>query len=307
MQKIFIITFFSLFFSWTSHAQRMFDNGKDYDIFYAYTRWGIQIDGLLYFPADYDNPNAYSFQTQTAAGYKFGVVYNWSIDNHFGFRIGALLEQNPALNTYFILPAEETGASTDYEHEKGAQYSSFFKNFSFPILIEYRNFSIDRYVLNLDIGFQIERTGKDIISESVYPYYTTTVYNKGSWDVDLVLKAGWYFQFSRVMMQTNVVYKHRFVDQYEGRYLFTNLASPDLSGNLTQRGDYIGLSFDFFFHKKVREVEMGCRANTQSKEVRKRQKAAEKAKAKAQKQLEKIKKKKEKKMRKKAKKKWIFW
>jgi len=291
------------------NAQKLFTNSKSFDIFRNYTRWGIQLDALGYFPAEIDNPDQFSFQSQLAFGYKFGLVYNLSFNDNFGFRIGALTGQVPAINTYFILNKSETGTESDYFHKKGAQYSSFFKNFSFPLLFEYRNFSIDRYIINFDAGIQIERTGAAIIDEVYDKYYITTVSNSGSWDFDLVLKLGWYYQFKRLMMQTNLVYKYRFVNQYEGNYSFKNLKSnpPAISGKFNQKGDYIGLSFDFFFHKRAREVDMGCRANTQSRQVRKRQKAQEKAREKARKRQEKIKKKRAKKMKKNAKKKWIFW
>ncbi len=291
------------------NAQQLFTNSKSFDIFRNYTRWGIQLDALAYFPADIDNPDKFSFQSQLAVGYKFGLVYNLSFTDNFGFRVGALTGQAPAINTYFILKTTDTGAENDYFHKKGAKYSALFGNFSFPLLFEYRNFSIDRYILNFDAGIQIERTAAATINEVYDTYYVTSVSNNGSWDFDLVLKIGWYYQFKRLMMQTNLVYKHRFVNQYEGGYGFYNLNSdpPAISGTYLQRGDYIGLSFDFFFHKRAREVDMGCRANTQSQQVKKRQQAAQKAKEKARKRQEKIKKKKAKKMRKKAKKKWIFW
>jgi hypothetical protein len=290
-------------------AQQLFTNSKSFDIFHNYTRWGIQLDALAYFPADIDDPGRFSFQSQLSFGYKFGLVYNLSFNDNFGFRIGALTGQTPAINTYFILKDSDTGSGSDYFHKKGARYSSLFSNFSFPLLFEYRNFTIDRYILNFDAGIQLERTGAAIITEVYDNHYLTTVMNEGSWDFDLVLKLGWYYQFKRLMMQTNLVYKHRFVNQYDGNYVFTNLTSdpPAVGGNYTQKGDYIGLSFDFFFHKRAREVDMGCRTNTQSQQVLKRQKAAQKAKERVKKRQEKIKRKKAKKMRKKAKKKWIFW
>ena len=292
-----------LMISAAGFSQRMFTNDKSFDIFHNYTRWGIQLDGLLYFPATYDDPNQYSFQSQLALGYKFGFVYNFSLSNHVGFRVGALTGQVPAINTYFILKKEDIDAQTDYYHREGARYSPFFSSFSFPLLLEYRIFAIDRYIINLDAGAQIERTGSKIILEQYKNYFTTTVANPGSWDVDLVFKIGWYYQFKRLMMQTNLVYKHRLVNQYEGTYSFTNLKNnPDITGIYIQKGDYIGLSFDFFFHKRSRDVDMGCRTNTNSKQVEKRRRISERAKKKIRKRQEKAKRKADKKMRKKAKK-----
>jgi len=303
---IFIGSF--ILFSSSIVAQKVFDNSKDFDIFHNYTRWGIQVDALGFLPADIDYPYQFSFDSQLSFGYKFGVIYNISFTNNFGFKAGALLGQDPAINTYFVLDKEEIGTTSDYEHNNGPVYSSFFSNFSFPLLFEYRNFSIDRYILNFDAGIQIQRTGAATLTESYQDYYQTTVYNKGSWNFDLILKTGWYYQFSRLMLQTNIVYKHRFVDQYVGAYSFQNLNnSPDINGYYIQKGDYIGLSFDFYFRKKSRDVAMGCRANTHSAQVKKRQRAAQKAKEKKAKKQEKERKKKEKEMRKKAKKKWIFW
>jgi hypothetical protein len=303
---IFIII---ILFSLQINAQKFFNRSKSYDIFHKYTRWGIQLDGLGYFPAKYDDPTKFSFQSSMSLGYKFGLVYNISFHDNFGFRVGALTGQTPAINTYFVLKTTDTGASEDYYHKQPARYSSLFTNFSFPLLFEYRNFTIDRYIINFNEGIQVERTGKAIITEVYDDKYVTTVMNNGSWDFDLVLRLGWYYQFKPIMMQTNLVYKHRFVNQYDGNYLFNNLISDPatLQGKYNFTGDYIGLSFDFFFRKHVREVEANCRTNTQSQQVKKRQKAAQKAKEKARKRNEKMQKKKAKKMRKKAKKKWIFW
>ncbi len=307
LKKNFIIGLF-LLFAPSLMAQKVFDNSKNFDIFHNYTRWGIQIDGLGYLPAKIDYPNKFSFDSQLSLGYKFGVVYNISLTNNFGFKAGALLGQAPAINTYFLLDKNEIGTNQNYEHKKGAVYSPFLSNFSFPLLFEYRNFSIDRYILNFDAGIQIQRTGATELTDSYKDYYQTSVANKGNWDFDLILKAGWYYQFTRLMLQTNLVYKHRFVDQYVGTYSFQNLNnSPDINGQYIQTGDYIGLSFDFYFHKRSRDVAMGCRADTQSAKVKKRQRAAQKAKEKKQKNQEKLRKKKAKQMRKKAKKKWIFW
>ncbi len=296
-----------IIFSNQLFAQKLFENNKDFDIFRNYTRWGIQLDGLAYFPATIDNPEHFSFQSQYGIGYQFGAVYNFSINNHFGLRVGALAGQMPAINTYFILDKNDLGTGQDYEHKTWPSYSPVF-NFSFPILFEYRNFSIDRYILSLNAGIHIDYTSGTTIRDTYQNYYQTTVNNPGGWDIDLVGKLGWYFQFKPLMLQTSIVYKHRLKDQYTGYYSFDNLQnSPAISGKYIQKGDYIGLSFDFYFHKRAREVEMGCRANTQSKQVKKRQERARREKEKARKRQEKMKKKKAKKMRKKAQKKWIFW
>ncbi len=295
--KYLLISF--LFYAPLLSAQTYFDNDKSFDLFKNYTRWGIQMDGLMYFPATIQNTTEnLSFQTQIALGYKAGLVYNFNIVNHLGIRVGALLGQAPAINTYFQLPKERTGEAEDYYHRQPAVYSPL--NFSFPILFEYRNFSIYRYTLSFDAGIQIERTSKTTLTENYKNYYLTQVQNPGSWNFDLVLKAGWYYQFPRLMLQTSFVYKHRFVDQYTGNYGFNNLQNPvtNYTGSYIQKGDYIGLSFDIFFHKKSREVEMGCRANTQSREVYKRQKAKEKAQKKLEKKKKKALKKKEKRLRK---------
>jgi len=292
-----------LTFSAQTFSQRLFTNDKSFDIFHNYTRWGVQIDGLLYFPADYDDPTQYSFQSQLALGYNFGLVYNFSLSNHIGFRVGALTGQTPAINTYFVLKKDDVNADFDYFHKKGARYNPFFSNFSFPLLLEYRNFSIDRYILNFDAGAQIQRTGSKIIVENYNQYYHAEVANPGSWDVDLIFKMGWYYQFKALMMQTNLVYKHRLVNQYEGIYAFTHIKShPDVTGMYIQKGDYIGLSFDFFFHKRSRDVDMGCRTNTNSKQVERRRRISERAKNKIRKRQEKIKKKRAKKLKKSSKK-----
>lgn len=308
MRKLLIITFLITFTTNNMLSQKMFHKGNDFDIFHQYTQWGLQLDGLVYFPAIYDNPNAYSFQSQLATGYKLGLIYNLNINNHFGFKIGALTGLTPAINNFFILEKNQINTTEDYYHKKGAKYNQFFTNFSFPFLFEYRNFLIDSYIINLNAGIHVERTETANITENYQNFYNTTVANNGSWDIDLVLKLGWYYQFKPLMMQTNLVYKHRFNNQYEGNYSFTNInGETDINGNYVQKGDYIGISFDFYFRKPSREVEMGCRKNTHSKEVKKRQKQLQKRKEKAKKIQEKKKKKKAKKMREKAKKKWIFW
>ena len=305
IKQYFLISF--LFLATSINAQKLFNNSKDFDLFHSYTKWGVQLEGLLYFPAEIDPANNYSFYGQFGIGYKFGLVYNFNFTNRFGLHIGALAGQVPAINTYFLLKKDDINASSDYQHKKGASYSPIF-NYSFPILFEYRNFSIDRYTLSFDGGIQIERTSGATITENYKNYYQTTVSNPGSWDIDLVFKAGWYFQFKPVMVQTSVVYKHRLVDQYVGAYSFNNLNnSTPITGKYIQKGNYIGLSFDFYFHRRAREVEMGCRANTQSAQVKKRQERARKEKEKIRKRQDKIRKKKAKQMRKKAKKKWIFW
>jgi len=305
LKKILLIAL--VLISFYSQGQQMFSNAKDYDIFRNYTKWGIQLDGLGYFPAHYTGFQKYSFQTQYAIGYQFGLIYNINLNNHFGFKIGALAGQVPAINTYFVLDKSLTGNANDYQHKEWPSYSPIF-NYSFPVLLEYRNFSIDRYIISLNAGIHVARTSAATITDTYKNFYLTKVENPGSWDIDLVLKAGWYFQFKPLMLQTSIVYKHRFIDQYTGYFQFDNLQNEQpIKGFYTQKGDYIGLSFDFYFHKRAREVDMGCRANTQSKQVKKRQARQQREKEKARKRQEKIKKKKAKKMQKKAKKKWIFW
>ena len=288
-----------------SFSQKLFSNSNDFDLFHSYTRWGVQLDGLAYFPATYTDFNQYSFQSQYAVGYKFGLVYNINLSNRFGFKIGALAGQVPAINTYFIFDKADIGTSQDYVHKNWPSYSPIF-NFSFPVLFEYRNFSIERYTLSFAAGMQIERTSAATITDVYKNYYVTSVTNPGSWDVDLIFKAGWYFQFKPLMLQTSVVYKYRFKDQYTGFYQFDLPSNPPAHrGTYIQKGDYIGLSFDFYFHRRAREVDMGCRANTQSKQVRKRQKRQQREKEKIRKRIEKMKKKNR--AGKKKKRKWIFW
>jgi len=151
---IFIILILS---NTNSFSQKLFSNSNDFDLFHSYTRWGVQLDGLAYFPATYTSFNQYSFQTQYAVGYKFGLVYNINLSNHFGFKIGALAGQVPAIRNSFILYKEDINTSEDYHHKTWGAYSPIF-NFSFPVLLEYRNFSIERFPLSLAAGMQIERT-----------------------------------------------------------------------------------------------------------------------------------------------------
>ncbi len=302
LKKLFLI---SLFFVITgTNAQRLFSNSRSYDLFNSYTHWGIQLDGLVYFPAEIDPIDHFSFRSQFGIGYKFGLVYNLNFSDNFGFRFGVLAGQVPVINTYFVLDKEDMNTNDDYQYNKASSYSPVF-NFSMPLLLEYRNFLIDRYTLSLDTGIQIELTKGATISESYDDYYITSVQNPGSWNVDFVAKAGWYFQFRPVMVQTSVVYKHRFVDQYPGTYSFKNFKNiPDFTGKFIQKGDYIGLSFDVFFHRRGREVGMGCRGNTQSRLVKKRQERMFKEKEKIRRRQEKIKRKNEKRMRKRAQKRW---
>jgi len=301
---IFIILIIS---STNSYSQRLFSFSKDFDLFYNYTRWGVQLDGLAYFPATYTGFNQYSFKSQYGIGYKFGLVYNINLSNHFGFKIGALAGQVPVINNYFVLDNKDIGTSNDYVHKNQARYSPIF-NYSFPVLFEYRNFMINRFTLSLAAGIQVELTGASTITDAYKNYYAASATNPGNWDMDLIFKAGWYFQFKPLMLQTSVVYKYRFRDQYTGFYQF-NLPSnpPAHRGTYIQKGNYIGLSFNFYFHRPGREVDMGCRANTQSSQVRKRQKRQQREKEKARKRIGKIDKKKAKKIRNKAKKRWIFW
>ena len=298
LKKIAIALFF---LSINAQAQKMFDSGKDFDIFHSYTKWGVQVEGLGYFPAQITPTNDNAFKSQMGIGYKLGLVYNVNLSNHFGIRLGALAGKVPAINTYFVLNHSDLNTTNDYFHKKWAKYSPF--NFSFPVLLEYRNFSLNRFILSFDAGIQVERTSSAVITETYDKYYTTVVANPGSWDVDLLARAGWYFQFKRLMTQTSIVYKHRLNDQYVGTYAFTNLKNDhNASGIYVQKGDYIGLSFDFYFHRRAREVDMGCRANTQSQQVKKRQKRQEKERAKIRKRQERMKRKSKRKKHW-----WQFW
>ncbi len=303
-KSIFILLLILL--SFNANAQRMFSHDKSYDIFYNYTNWGIQLDALTYFPATLSGDQTNSYKTQYGVGWKAGLVYNLNFSNHFAFRLGALAGQVPAFNTYFILQKDDIKTTENYFHRKGARYSPI--NFSIPLLFEYRNFTIDRYIMSFDAGIQVERTSSALISESYKNFYYAYVTNPGSWDFDLVLKAGWYYQFKPVMMQTSLVYKYRFNNQYQGAYTFSNLQDINHNslGKISQKGNYLGLSFNFYFRNNNREVENGCRANTQSSQVKKRQRAQERAKRKIQKRKEKRQRKKAKKMRKKSRK-WWFW
>ncbi len=293
-----IITIMLLLWINTSFSQ-FFDNDKSFNIFKNYTKWGVQVDGLAFLPANISGEKGNtSFQSQIGLSYKAGLVYNLNVVNHFGFRIGALLGQAPAINTYFLLRKEEINSDKDYANKNGAIYSPL--NFSFPILAEYRNFSIYRYIISLSAGIQIQRTSATTEVENYKDFYTTTVTNPGTWSFDPIVKIGWYYQFPRVMMQTSFVYKYRLSDQYKGVYNFKNLdVDPSsYSGKFNLSGNYIGLSFDFFFHKKTREVEASCRTNQQSKKVIKNKRAQERAKRRIEKKQKKALKKKAKRLKK---------
>jgi len=281
----------------TLSAQKLFYNNKDFNIFNNYTKLGVQLDGLAYFPAKFDNTELFSLKSQYAIGYKFGLVYNINFSNHFGFRVGVLAGQAPAIRNYFVIDKKYINTNNDYEHKNWGKFGPIF-NYSVPLLLEYRNFSFERFIISLNAGVQVERTMSANITDSYKRYYYTKASNPGSIDIDLVFKAGSYFQFKPLMLQVSIVYKHRLKDQYVGSYyfkvknefndsyIFQN--APNVNGKYIQRGDYIGLSFDFFFHKQAREVEMNCRTNTHSSQVKKRQREVQKAIEKARKRQEKI-------------------
>ncbi len=294
------ILFFSglfLAFLFSSRAQ-YFKSQPGYDIFSNYSRLGFQVDGLVFSAAETGNPpEGTDFKSQSALGYKAGVVYNFSLVPNFGLRIGALIGKNPAANTYFQLDASRTGEPQDYTHTRGALYSNL--SFAFPLLAEYRNFSFDPFVTSLAAGIQVQRTGAQTFTESYGNYYQLQVSNPGSWDFDFIIKAGVYFQFSRFMMQPNIVYKYRLQDQYTGTYTFSNLQNPALNNEtqvFAQKGNYIGLSLDFYIFTPHRQISAGCAGSVHSKEVMKRKRAQEKERMK----LEKKKRKAFKKRRKKA-------
>jgi len=308
-----------LFINIQVFAQGFISNKNNSDVFYNYTHWGIQVDGLMYSPAEVDNFNKFFFESQHANGYKFGLVYNLSFNKNFGFRTGLFIGQMPVIKTELIIPGKAINLNTDYHHT-GSIYNSLFSNFSIPLLFEYRNYTFNRFILNLDAGIHIDKTSNKIYSDIYQDHYITQVSHAGTFDMNLVLKLGWYYQFKPIMLQTNLVYKHHLNNQYEGSYTFTNIkvehaninqcCIPYANGSYIQKGDYIGLSLTFYFYKENRTVNMGCRTKTQSKEAEKREAKViikkDKDKIKRLKKLEKERKKKAKKLRRKAKRKGIF-
>jgi len=304
-QKIYLLWVLFLF-SFSGEAQ-YFKPQSSYDIFANYSRLGLQLDGLVYSPAEIGTPpDGTSFKTQSSLGYKAGLVYNFTVVPNFGLRIGALIGQTPAINTYFKLDASRTGEPEDYIHTKGATYSAL--SFSFPLLVEYRNFLWDPVVSSLAAGIQVQRTGPAVLTESYGDYYQTTVSNPGSWDIDFIAKGGVYFQFNRFMFQTSLVYKYRLNDQYIGTYMFDNLQNPSLNNyqeSYVLKGNYIGLSLDFYLFTPHRQISSGCAGSVHSKQVIKRQRAKEREKRKKEKKLKAALKKKKKEMRKRAKDKYF--
>jgi len=234
MKRIIAILLF-IIISYQASAQRMFDNDRSYNIFRNYTHWGVQVEPLLFFPATFSPQPTNNFKSQYGLGYKAGLIYNLSLSNHLGFRFGALLGQVPVFNTYFVLNKNEISENMDYFHKKGAIYSPL--NYSIPIMIEYRMFMIERYVLNLSAGTQIEYVSNANLQEAYKQYYLTRMPAVSSWNFDLVVKAGWYFQFKKaLMLQTNIVYKYRFNNQYTGSYYFDKLnAANNSKGSVIQK------------------------------------------------------------------------
>ena len=305
-------TGFIIFLLFTAQvfAQGFINYKNNSDVFDNYTRWGIQIDGLLYSPAEIETLNSYDFKSNYATGYKFGLVYNLSFSTHFGFKTGILMAQMPVIVSEFTLPGNTINTDKDYHHT-GSIYSGLFNNFSIPLLFEYRNYTFNRFIINMDAGIHLDKTGGKIYSDLYRDYYITQVSHAGSFDMNLVLKLGGYYQFKPVMLQTNLVYKHHLNNQYEGTYTFSNMENnPDVNGSYIQKGDYIGLSLTFYFYKENRTVNMGCRTKTQSKEALKREAKViikrDKDKIKRLKKLEKERKKKAKKMRRRARRKGIL-
>ena len=299
-QKTAIYSLFALLLVAFSSEAQYFKTQKSYDIFANYTRFGFQVDGLAYMPASIaEAPQGTSFKSQWSLGYKAGVVYNFRIVPNFGFRIGALIGQTPAINTYFKLDASRTGESQDYIHTKGAIYSAL--SFSFPLLAEYRNYTFEPFVTSLAAGIQVQRTGPAVLTETYGDFYQTTVANSGSWDFDFILKAGVYLQFSRFMLQPGIVYKYRLQDQYTGTYTFKNLQNPNLSndtGSYIFKGNYIGLSLNVYLFRLQRKASSNCPGTVHSKAVMKRKRDQEREQRKLEKKKRKAFKKKKKRMEK---------
>jgi hypothetical protein len=307
MKKLFLFIIYFVVIHLTNLQAQFFESTSGNDVFENYTRLGLQLDGLVFAPADIGNPpEGTSFKSQASLSYKVGLVYNFKIVPSFGLRIGALIGQTPAINTSFELQSSRTGNSTDYVHNQGAVYSPL--TFSFPLLAEYRGFALNNLVTSLVAGIQVQRTSPGTITETYENYYITEVSNPGSWDFDLIAKAGIYLPFSKFMLQPSIVYKYRLQDQYTGTYTFTNLQNPTLNNvveNYTLKGNYIGLSLDFYLFSPHRQVAAGCAGSVHSKGVLKRKKAQEKAQKKLEKKKRKALKKKEKEMRKRAKKRYF--
>ncbi len=306
MQKTFFLLLLLIGLPFPGQSQ-YFKNQNAYDVFGNYTRFGLQLDALVFSPAETGPaPEGTSFKSQSSLGYKAGVVYNFRVVPNFGFRIGALIGQTPAINTYFELDADRTGEDQSYTNNQGAIYSSL--SFAFPLLAEYRNFSFDSFVTSLTAGIQIQRTGANVYTETYGDYYQTIVSNNGSWDMDLIFKAGVYLQFSRFMLHPNIVYKYRLQDQYTGTYTFTDLQNPDLNDyqqSYKVSGNYVGLSLELYLFSSRSQSPNKCNGNVHSKEVIKRQRAKEKEKRKKEKIKKKALKKKKKEIRKKAKEKYF--
>ena len=277
--KFFILTFIILSIEQVHAQQKMFKSDFSYNIFDVYANWGIQADPLAYFSASITRTQGdIELTPQYSFGYKFGLVYNFNFTNHFSLKVGALVGRVPAINTYFKLKNTDIGELHGYEHQKFATYSPF--NFSFPVLLEYRNFMSQDFIFHLDAGIQIDRTSAAIILESVSEYgYNTSITAPGSWDVDPIIKLGFYYRFYKFMLQSNIVYKYKLKNQYEGNYIFANLNNHpiDTKGSYIQKGDYIGLSFTFYPRTRKRCVDNSCVSNTHSRQVRKKQRAIERA------------------------------
>lgn len=73
---------------------------------------------------------------------------------------------------------------------------------------------------------------------------------------NLRLSMGLYFMWSKLLLQTNVVYQKSIPNYFTGEYLFDNLEiSERTEGDYSFSGDFVGLEFIFFFKKSKKRLK----------------------------------------------------
>ena len=277
--------------AWNAAAYGQFlDKSKDWNFSENYRHWGLTVAGNLYpfTSTDAMKTGSMDLRWYYMWGFDLGLAYHIRLNNHWGIKLKLTAERMPVYSYRFYLPGNETRDGKSYFTTVANRYAPW--SFRLPVGVEYRFFTVPRYIFFLQGGVDIGYVREFFEAKVHNPYLATAFADSGRrLRFDPYVAVGWYYLFPWFMWETDIVYRHHpGAPYFNGAYSVTGLQqTADFGGRIAQPGHYIGLRFVWYLHRRNRHAGAECPGQVHSKKVLKRRRAEEKARKRAEKILKK--------------------
>lgn len=228
--------------------------------FASYKTFGWNFSPLLYRAANFDTTiGTIQIEGKATPSITFGFTKVIHPEREFNFRYGLLFNLLPLEHyTINIGDGEVPGFTGDATTFK--TYGTFL--FSIPLQIELKK-QLERnlyFSMMAGVNITLLRPGSVTSSKSYYieeldqirqVFALQALTRETSIYPNLILSPGLYYLTNRILIQTSIIYQKAIPNYFTGEYLQDNLEiSERAEGQYSLSGDYIGLSFNFFFKKK---------------------------------------------------------